>query len=159
VISDEYGALCVGQRKRSPGRTITETDVVHFCMLTGNWLGLHADAEYARGTRYGRRVAQGSLVFSIANAMIPFDADVVEAFVGVDALRFHHPTFIGDTIHAASEIVALEDRGAKGGVATMLLQAVNQREEVAMSCRFSLFVRRERRAAPGESRAHAGEAR
>jgi acyl dehydratase len=144
VISNEFGSLEIGQRKSSAGRTLTETDVVHFCMLTGNWLGLHADVEYARKSRYGQRVVQGSLIFSIANALIPFDTEVVEAFYGVDALRFHKPTFIGDTIRAVSEIVELKDRGPESGIATSLLQAINQRGETVMSCRFALLVRRTR---------------
>lgn len=146
MIHDEFGDLSVGMIKTSHGRTITETDVVHFCMLTGNWLGLHADVEYAKTTRFGQRVAQGSLIFSITNALIPFDPEVVEAFYGVDRLRFHKPTTIGDTIHARSEIVELRerpnDRGS--GVAISLLQAINQRGEVAMSCHFGLLVRRTR---------------
>jgi len=145
VITEEYDALRVGQTRESAGRTLTETDVVHFCMLTGNWLGLHADKEYASTTRYGQRVVQGSLVFSVANAMIPFDADVVDAFLGVDELRFHHPTFIGDTIHARTRIIALERRSDERGTARLLLQAMNQRQEVVMSCQFVLLVLRKRR--------------
>src|SRR5437870_2471314 len=108
MIDREFGALKTGQRKTSAGRTITETDVVHFCMLTGNWLGLHADSEYAKTTRFGQRVVQGSLVFSIANALLPSDPGVVEAFYGVDRLRFHQPTFIGDTLHSTVEIMELQ---------------------------------------------------
>ena len=147
MIDDVYPHLAIGRTRTSRGRTITETDVVHFCMLTGNWLGLHADAEFAKSTRYGQRVVQGSLVFSIVNAMLPFDADVVEAFYGVDRLRFPKPTFIGDTLRARAQIVELRDRDIDSGIATSLLEALNQREEAVMSCRFSLVVRRERRQA------------
>jgi acyl dehydratase len=144
MIDAPFGELEIGQRKVSRGRTLTETDVVNFCMLTGNWLELHANAEFARTTMFGQRIVQGSLIFSIANAMIPFDPEVIEAFYGCDKLRFLKPTFIGDTIWSTAEIVRLEDRGDKHGVATCLLQAVNQREEVVMTCEFSLLVRRER---------------
>jgi acyl dehydratase len=75
---------------------MTETDVVNFCMLTGNWLEIHANAEFAKHALYGQRLVQGSLIFSIVNALLPFDPEVVEAFYGVDRLRFHRPTFIGD---------------------------------------------------------------
>jgi acyl dehydratase len=144
MIREPFGDLRIGHVTTSAGRTITETDLVQFCMLTGNWLGLHCDVEYAKTTRYGQRVAQGSLVFSLANAMIPFDPEVVEAFYGVDKLRFHKPTFIGDTLHARAEIVELRERDDGSGIATSLLQAVKQDGEVAMSCRFSLLIRRER---------------
>jgi len=139
-----YGELAVGQRSRSRGRTITETDVVNFCMLTGNWLEIHANAEFSSKSMYGQRVVQGGLVFVISNALLGFDSEVVEAFYGVDKLRFLKPTFIGDTLHAESEVIALRDKGSAHGVATALLTAVNQRGECVMSCEFSLLIRRER---------------
>jgi acyl dehydratase len=146
VVREPFDKLRLGDLSVSPGRTLTETDVVHFCMLTGNWLSIHADVEYAKRSRFGQRVVQGSLVFSIANAMIPFDRDIVEALYGVDELRFPKPSFIGDTIHARAEVAALRERDDKTGIATVLLQAVNQRAETVMSCRFALLLLRERRA-------------
>jgi acyl dehydratase len=144
MISEEFGQLHIGDKRVSPGRTITETDVVHYCMLTGNWLAIHSDTEYAKTTRFGQRVVQGGLVYSIVHALIPFDPEVVEAFYGADKLRFLAPTFIGDTLHATTEISALRDKGSDHGVATMLLCAINQNTKKVMSCEFSLLVRRER---------------
>jgi acyl dehydratase len=76
--------------------------------------------------------------------MIPFDPEVVEAFYGVDRMRFVKPTFIGDTLHATTEIIRLEEHGPSHGVATCMLCGVNQRGETVMSCEFSLLVRKER---------------
>lgn len=144
MVDSPFNELVMGERKRSRGRTITETDVVNFCMLTGNWLELHSNVEYAKQTLYGQRLVQGSLVFSIVNALIGFSPEVVEAFYGVDRLRFVKPTFINDTLHAQSEIITLRDKGEHHGVATMRLQGVNQHDEVVMSCEFSLLVRKDR---------------
>jgi acyl dehydratase len=144
MVDAPYGELAVGERRRSRGRTITETDVVNFCMLTGNWLELHSNVEYAKKTLYGQRLVQGSLVFAIVNALIGFNADVIEAFYGVDRLRFTKPTFINDTLYARSEIIALRDKGDRHGVVTLKLEGVNQRGEVVLACEFSLLVRRER---------------
>ena len=94
-----YGELAIVQKSRSRGRTITETDVVNCCGLTGNWLEIHANTEFAKKSLYGQRVVQGGLVFVIANALFGFDSAVVEAFYGVDKLRFLKPTFIGDTLN------------------------------------------------------------
>jgi acyl dehydratase len=144
VISLPYGELAIGQRKMSRGRTITETDVVNFCMLTGNWLEIHSNAEFAKHALYGQRLVQGSLVFSIVNALLPFDPEVVEAFYGVDRLRFYLPTFIGDTLWSSTEIVELQDRSEGFGIATSRLSGMNQRQETVMSCEFKLLVRKER---------------
>ena len=139
-----FTQLSIGQRACSRGRTLTETDVVNFCGLTGNWLEIHANAEFAKGSLYGQRVVQGGLVFVIANALLGFDSSVVAAFYGVDRLRFLKPTFIGDTIHTEAEIVDLADRDAAHGVSTTRLHVVNQRGATVLSCDFKLLIRRER---------------
>jgi len=144
MIDLPFPELAIGQRKESRGRTVTETDVVNFCMLTGNWLELHSNVEFAKHTKYGQRLVQGSLVFSIVNALLPFDPSVIEAFYGVDRLRFIRPTFIGDTLRARSEIIRLKSHKEKHGVATSLLTGHNQRGEIVMSCEFSLLVRNAR---------------
>lgn len=144
MIDAAFPELAIGQKKTSRGRTMTESDVVNFCMITGNWLELHCNVEFAQHTLYGQRLVQGSLVFSIVNAMIPFDPEVVEAFYGVDRLRFVKPTFIGDTLHATAEIIRLDERGPKHGVATSALSGINQRGETVMSCEFSLLIRKTR---------------
>jgi acyl dehydratase len=144
MIEAPFQELKLGERRVSRGRTITETDVVNFCMLTGNWLELHANVEFAKRTLYGQRLVQGGLVFVVSNALLGFDPELIEAFYGVDRLRFIKPTFINDTLHARTEIVGLREQGPKHGVATLRLETVNQRQEVVLSCEFSLLVRRQR---------------
>ena len=143
MVEFPYGELQIGQKRVSHGRTITETDVVNFCMLTGNWLELHTNVEFAKNTLYGQRLVQGGLVFVIVNALLGFEPGLIEAFYGTDKLRFIKPTFINDTLYAKSEIIGLRDKGDDHGVATVLLQGINQRKEIVLSCEFSLLVRRE----------------
>jgi acyl dehydratase len=56
----------VGQSFESGGRTITETDLTFFSMLSGDWNPIHADSEFAKSTRYGQRLAHGTLGIAIA---------------------------------------------------------------------------------------------
>jgi|SRR5690625_1683893 len=142
MIDAPYGELALGQERISPGRTFTETDVINFCMLTGNWLELHSNIEFAKKTLYGQRLVQGGLVFVIVNALMGFNPELIEAFYGVDKLRFIHPTFINDTLHAKTKIVDLRDKGPDHGVVTVELQGINQHKKTVMSCNFSLLVRR-----------------
>ncbi|UOA17203.1 MaoC/PaaZ C-terminal domain-containing protein [Sulfitobacter dubius] len=141
MIDRPFPELEIGEVKRSRGRTLTETDVVNFCMLTGNWLEIHANAEFAKATSQGERIVQGSLIFSIVNALLPFDSSVVQVFYGVDRLRFLKPSFIGDTVWAHSKITELKPRADGTGIATCELQGLNQRGETVMRCDFSLLVR------------------
>lgn len=148
MIDQTFAELTIGHVRTSRGRTLTETDVVNFCMLTGNWLEIHANTEFAASALYGQRLVQGSLVFSIVNALIPFDSAVVEAFYGVDRLRFLKPSFIGDTVWARSKVIALKPKDNGAGVATCELLGVNQRHEKILRCEFSLLIRGERLAPP-----------
>jgi len=144
MLDSPFNELDIGQKKISVGRTFTETDVVNFCMLTGNWLELHANAEFAKKTTYGQRLVQGGLVFVVVNAQLPFDSELIAAFYGTDRLRFVKPTFIGDTVHAETEIIDLRDKDEDHGVVTIKLHGVNQRREIVMSCEFKLLVRKAR---------------
>lgn len=150
MIRHPFGELSLGQTGVSSGRTMTETDVVNFCMLTGNWLELHSNIEHAKEAIYGQRLVQGSLVFSIVNAMIPFDSTVLAAFYGCDKLRFLRPTFINDTLWARVEITDLKDHDEKHGIVTSKLEGINQRDETVMRCAFSLLIRKTRLDRPGE---------
>lgn len=144
MLDAPFNDLSVGQIKKSQGRTFTETDVVNFCMLTGNWLELHSNAEFAKTTTHGQRLVQGGLVFVVVNAQLGFDSELIAAFYGVDRLRFIKPTFIGDTLHAETEITDLKDKDAHHGVVTIKLEGVNQRREVVMACELKLLVRKAR---------------
>lgn len=144
MIDKPFGELEVGEVRTSRGRTLTETDVVNFCMLTGNWLEIHANIEFASAALYKKRLVQGTLVFAIVNALIPFESSVVEAFYGTDRLRFLKPSFIGDTVWARSKVIDLKPKKDGAGVATCELLGVNQRKEVIMRCEFSLLIRSER---------------
>lgn len=144
MIESPFSSLVIGERRTSRGRTITETDVVQFCMLTGNWLELHSNVEFAKKTLYGQRLVQGGLVFVVSNALLSFNPELIEAFYGVDRLRFTKPTFIGDTLHARTEIIGLRPKSESHGVATLRLDAINQRDEIVMTCEFSLLVRNQR---------------
>lgn len=145
MFSAPFSELKLGQSAVSRGRTITEADVVNFCMLTGNWLELHSNAEYAKQSLFGQRIVQGTLVFSIGNALLPFDFDYIEAFYGTDNLRFLAPVFIGDTIWSRAEIADLRPKTEGRGVMSVDLRVSNQRSKVVMKCVFHLLMRGERR--------------
>ena len=55
-----FEEFSVGQRIITPGRTITEADVVGFAGLSGDFNSIHTDAEYARTTTFGQRMQNGS---------------------------------------------------------------------------------------------------
>lgn len=129
MLDKYFDEVEVGVRAVSRGRTITEADLVMFSAFSGDWYPLHTDSEYAAKTVFGRRIAHGMLVMSVATGLIPMEPGVVVAFYGMDKVRFTAPTFIGDTIRVEAEVLEKSDKGAFG-VITIRQEIKNQRNEV-----------------------------
>lgn len=91
----------------SRGRTITESDIVNFAGLSGDFVELHTNEEYAKRGPFGRRIAHGALIFSISTGLtlqMTTNHEGIIAFYGMDKLRFLGPVFIGDTIHVTKRV-------------------------------------------------------
>jgi acyl dehydratase len=119
MITDYLDTIRIGDRSTSRTRTITETDIVTFAMFTGDWHPLHTDVEYAAAhPRFGQRIAHGALVLSVALGLVTFWPPAMQAFYGLDRLRFVSPTHIGDTLHVETEVLAIAPREDGTGVVT-----------------------------------------
>ena len=126
----------IGEEAMTAGRTVTETDIVNFAGITGDWNEIHTNKELAERSMFGQRIAHGALVFSIATGLsvrLGQTADTVLAFYGLDRLRFVKPTFIGDTIRVRQKVEGKSERDERSGIITMLNEVVNQRDEVVVS--------------------------
>ena len=99
----------VGDEWESPRRTVTETDVVLFAGLSGDFNPLHVDHTSAERSPFGRPVAHGLLGLAIATGLMS-QAPRVDtlAFLAILEWKFHRPIVFGDTIHALSTIESLE---------------------------------------------------
>ncbi len=122
-----------GQEIVSQGRTITEGDIVNFAALTGDWTQIHTDAEYAKTSMVGERIAHGLLGLSIATGLLVslgFVEGTVLLFTGLE-WKFKAPIKIGDTIHAVAKVKnKREMKAAGGGFIFMETRVLNQRDEV-----------------------------
>ena len=99
-----FEAFAVGDRATYTKR-ITEADVQRFARLSGDRYPVHVDEEYAKTTRFGRRIAHGMLTASListANGLLlqrPGGISVSQT------LHFRAAVYPGDTITAASEVI------------------------------------------------------
>lgn len=137
----------VGEESITAGRTITETDIVNFAGITGDWNEIHTNKEFAERGPFKQRIAHGALVFSIATGLsvrLGQTADTVIAFYGLDRLRFVKPTFIGDTVHVRQKVTEMSERDEHSGIVTMLNEVINQREEVVISYTAKVLLKRRR---------------
>ncbi len=126
----------IGQQIVTAGRTITEADIMAFAGLSGDFNQLHTDAEFAKATPFGQRIAHGLLVTSIASGLAA-QTGILEgttiAFREISEWKFSKPVFIGDTVHVVLEVVDLKPaRRLGGGVVSIKVDVRNQRDETVM---------------------------
>ena len=127
-----YADLSVGMAFRSPGRTITDADLVMFAGLTGDYSELHTSDVYAEHSQFGRRVAHGMLGLAYAHGLMwPRTGDLREtavAFLGISEWKFVGPIFVGDTIFVNYALAELRDSRSKPtqAIATFDVEIVNQ---------------------------------
>jgi 3-hydroxybutyryl-CoA dehydratase len=96
--------LTQGATLVSRARTITETDLVSFAALTGDWHPQHSDSDWAASSRFGERIAHGMLVLSYSIGLIAFDPERVVALRALDSVTFKRPVAIGENIRVEAEV-------------------------------------------------------
>ena len=139
-----FEEFAVGEQVISHGRTITEADIVAFAALTGDYNPLHCDAEYAKDTIFGERIAHGILGLSIAEGQVErlgFIEGTVEAFMGLE-WKFRGPIKIGDTIHTEAKVARKKEmQRLGGGLIVFDVAVVNQRGETVQKGQWTVLIK------------------
>jgi acyl dehydratase len=143
LVNTYFDQLELGATESTRGRTITETDIVNWCALTGDWFVLHSDKVYAEKSIFGQRLAPGLMVLAFSGGLgVPPEAEAIIANYGTDRVRYPRPTFIGDTLHLEAEVVELQERDVETGIATFRWDMVNQDGHTVMSSRLKVLLKR-----------------
>ena len=137
----------VGHAVTSPGRTMTEADIVNFAGLSGDFHSLHMDATYAASTPNGQRIAHGMLIVAMSAGLVaklPFMRLIEQATLGLSGIecRFLKPVFIGDTVQVRLE-VAQKTASRKPGRGTVVVRRVivNQNGDTVIEGNWKLVLR------------------
>ncbi|HVF39274.1 MAG TPA: phenylacetic acid degradation bifunctional protein PaaZ [Gemmatimonadaceae bacterium] len=94
-----FDELEIGETLITHRRTVTETDVVNFAGISGDFFYAHMDDIAAKESMFEKRVAHGYFVLSAAAGLFVDPAPgPVMANYGLDNLRFVKPVYVGDTI-------------------------------------------------------------
>lgn len=133
-----YEDIIVGDGCISVGRTITEADIVNFAGISGDFNTIHTDAEYAKTSIAGQRLAHGMLVMAIASGLFTRTAynlaitATLTAMTEIRAWKFQKPVLIGDTVRVQMEVIEKTDPKpeSKSGKAVFRRSVLNQRDEV-----------------------------
>lgn len=127
--------------RESTGRTITETDIVIHAGQTGDFFPHHMDEEWCKTQPFKRRMAHGTLIFSVAVGLTAGLINEVSMTYGYERLRFLRPVFIGDTIRTRITIKELREHKRPGfGLVTEALEVFNQLDELVLVCEHLLLV-------------------
>ena len=135
-----FDELEVGQRfDHAIRRTVTETDNLLISTLTHNPAQLHLDADYMKGTEYGRIIVNSTFTLGLMVGVSVGDTTLGTAVanLGWDEVRFPAPVFIGDTLRIETEVAELRQSKSRpdAGIVTFIHRAFNQRDELVASCR------------------------
>jgi 3-hydroxybutyryl-CoA dehydratase len=122
----------VGQEWESLGRTVTETDIVTYAGLSGDFNPIHMDHEFAKTTPYRRPIAHGLLIWAMSSGLSMLAPPMrTLAFVKLGEWNFRLPVYIGDTIRIKTRVLEKEarSRGRRGRV-TWFRMILNQEGKV-----------------------------
>lgn len=131
-----------GQEFHSPGRTVTETDIVLFAGLSGDFNPLHMDEEFARQSSFGNRIAHGALIQSLMTGMIAqlgiFEGTTV-ALRRLDS-KFKNTVCCGDTLFATITVVEKKILKGRQGLVHFSTRVKKHDDRVVADGRWTLLL-------------------
>ncbi len=142
-----FDDFVVGEEFLTPSRTMTETDVVMFAAMSGDYNELHTSEAFMKSSQFGRRIGHGLLGLAVSHGLF-FRLGLVEgtaiALLGIDSWKFEAPYFLGDTIRVKIKVAEKKASQSKPdrGVIKFLFQVIKEDGTVAQSGYKSIMVRR-----------------
>lgn len=136
-----------GEEYVTPSRTLTETDVVMFASMTGDYNELHTSEEFMKHSQFGTRIVHGLLGIAISHGLLfrtGFLEETAIAFLEVNSWKFEAPLFIGDTIRVKIKVVEKKPSKTKPdrGIVKLFLQIIKQDGTAAQSGYKTLMIKR-----------------
>jgi acyl dehydratase len=138
VVDEEY---------LTPSRTLTETDVVMFAAMSGDYNELHTSETFGKSTQFGKRIVHGLLGLAVSHGLF-FRLGLVEgtaiAFLGIESWKFEAPSFLGDTIRVKIKVAEKRPSQSKPdrGVIKFFFQVIKEDGTVIQSGYKNIMIRR-----------------
>jgi acyl dehydratase len=130
LVGRSYEQFSVGDRFVTPGRTVTEADIVMFAGLSGDYAPMHTDEEFVLTT---------GLMFRMSHLY----HETILGLLGIDNVRYLHPVRAGDTIHAEIEIVSKRETSKpERGVIVQRVTTRNAENVDVAVCEFTNLIKR-----------------
>ncbi len=140
-IKKYFEEFVLQEQRITKGRTITETDIVIHAGQSGDFFPHHMDEEWCKTQPFKKRIAHGTLIFTVAVGLTAEFVNEVSMTYGYEKLRFIRPVFIGDTLKVTVTIKEIKEHKKPGyGIVTELVECTNQHNELVMVCEHLLLV-------------------
>lgn len=143
-----------GDSATTPGRTITETDIVNFAGISGDYNRIHTDEAFASQMHYGQRIAHGVLGLAVSSGLVTRNPGAQQhmlvAWLGI-TWEFKRPILIGDTVCVIQTVKSKQPaRKPEAGIILFDIQVKNQRGKVCQEGEWKvMYMRRNGRPAGG----------
>lgn len=129
VVGDVY--------EHRPGKTVLESDNHLFTLLTLNTHPLHFDAEYAKGTEFGKNLVVSTYTLALLIGMSVSDCSAKAiANLGMDEVKFSAPVFAGDTLYGESEVLAKRESKSRPGQGIVTIRTIGKNQRGETVCTF-----------------------
>lgn len=131
--------------QHSLGRTIENTDNTWFTLLTMNTNQAHFNAEVGEQSEFGQRLVVSTLTLAVAIGQSVIDlTQNAFANLGLDAVKFSHPVFAGDTLWSESQVISKRESASRpqAGIVRVYTRTLNQHGDVVCSFERTFYVHR-----------------
>lgn len=136
--------VVVDREYRSSERLVTEADLTMFAELSGDRHPIHVDEEYARRTRFGRRILHGPFGVAVALGLFGDFPEFTGSAIALTDIRdwiFKAPIFVGDRIHLDMRILAKQPSASgRHGVVTRSMRLVRHDGTVVQEGTMGLMI-------------------
>jgi acyl dehydratase len=141
-----YEEFELGAIYDTQARTITETDVVTFAGLSGDYNPLHTDAEAAKNTPFGERIAHGMLTVAISTGMANMTGLMAGTTIALmeQNIKYKGAVKFGDTVRLQMEVIEKRETSKPDrGIVKLAARVLNQRDEVVVDMVWTQLMKRQ----------------
>lgn len=141
-----YEEFEMGAKYDGQPRTVTEADVVTFAGLSGDFNPLHTDAETAKSSPFGERIAHGMLTVAMATGMANMTGLMEGTTLALmeQNIKYVAPVMFGDTVRLQMEVIEKRETSKPDrGIVKLAARVFNQRDELVVDMIWTQLMKRQ----------------